>query len=153
MDFAVFSRQIPASKEVMCLILLNHLLTCRVFRHGFWGRARALLLVLDNDGMIWLWAQGQMSQWGCGKLTGGCALSLDLQNPRPSEAWTGHPRERGLGLVWVSPQKSLKNRQNQFFHMFLSPVLHCPRFYTKRVSTGHSVNSLTDKSSAQSGPI
>ncbi len=53
--------------------MLNSFESCtyvpRFRPHGF-GAARALLLVLDNDGMIWLWAQGQMSQWGCGKLTG-----------------------------------------------------------------------------------
>src|SRR6266581_779750 len=46
--FAAFSWQIPVSKEVTCLILLNHLLTWCVFRlHGF-GAARALLLVLGQ---------------------------------------------------------------------------------------------------------
>ena len=35
--------------------------------HGF-GAVRALLLLLDNDGMIWVYAQGQVTI-GCGKMT------------------------------------------------------------------------------------
>jgi hypothetical protein len=55
---------------------------------------RALLLVLDYDGMISLWAQGQMSQWGCGKLIGGCSW------PGPSKfrskrSLDGHPQRKG----------------------------------------------------------
>jgi hypothetical protein len=59
------------------------------FRLRGFGAAWCLLLVLDNDEMIWWGAQGQMSQSGCGKLTDAYALSLDLQNPRPGEVSTG----------------------------------------------------------------
>ena len=48
MGFAAFSWQIPVSKEVTCLILLNHLLTWCVFRLRGFGAARALLLVLGQ---------------------------------------------------------------------------------------------------------
>ncbi len=74
MGFAVFSWQIPASKEVTCLILLNHLLT--FLPAWVWGGPRSA----PCAGAMMEWfgcgAQGQMSQWGCGKLTGGYALSL-----------------------------------------------------------------------------
>ena len=71
------------------------------FRLNGFGRPSALLLVLDNDGMIWLWAQGQTSQMGLWKTTFGYLHSLDLLNPRPSEAWTGCPQ---VDLVRASPR-------------------------------------------------
>ena len=75
------------------------------FRLNGFGRPSALLLVLDNDGMIWLWAQGQTSQMGLWKTTFGYFHSLDFQNPRPSEAWAGRPQ---VDLGRAAPGRTLK---------------------------------------------
>src|SRR5580698_10499353 len=76
MDFAVFSSQTPLSKAVTCVAPLNHLLTGQRFHMREFGAAGLWSLVLGNHGMIWRRAKGQMSQWGCGKPTGGFALRL-----------------------------------------------------------------------------
>jgi hypothetical protein len=49
---AVFSRQIPSSEGVMCLVLLNHVLARRIF---VWPTAARYSLCWGNDGMIGLW--------------------------------------------------------------------------------------------------
>src|ERR1700730_9257596 len=52
MGFAVFSQQIPAFKEVMCLVPLNHVFAWHIFAL----QAAALYsLCWGNDEMIWLW--------------------------------------------------------------------------------------------------
>lgn len=68
MGFAVFSWQISVSKEVICLILLNHAVTLRVFACMSLARPAICSLCWGNDGMIWLGWQGQMSQWGLSKI-------------------------------------------------------------------------------------
>jgi hypothetical protein len=77
MGFAVFSWQIPVSKEVMCLILLNHVLTFRVFACMGLGGPRSRSLCWGNDGMIWLWsARSDVTVGLVEKITGGYAPSL-----------------------------------------------------------------------------
>jgi hypothetical protein len=79
MGSAVFSWQIPVSKEVRCLTLLNHVLTAAFSAHGLGDLG--LLLVLNNDGTIERGGQGQMSQWAVGSSRVD-PFGLGLQNPK-----------------------------------------------------------------------
>jgi len=65
-------------------------------------------------------AQGQMSQWACGIPWAGGLLggrTPESQKPRPSGAWTGHPRGKRLGLEWASPLDP--SHPNDAAHKFL----------------------------------
>jgi hypothetical protein len=82
MGFAGFSWHIPASKEVMCLTILNHVLTRRVLACMGLAPPALCSLCWTMMELIWSGSQGQMSQMGLWKTNFGHFLGLNKKGLR-----------------------------------------------------------------------